>query len=147
MENRTYRYMKDESLYPFGYGLTYSNVELSSLKVKNNQDKYNINIEIDIKNIGNYDIEEVVQCYIKDLESKYAVKNYSLANFKRVSLKCGETKTIKMSLNKRAFEVVDYEGNRLVDSKKFKLFVGVSQPDTRSIELLKKAPLEYEISL
>ena len=75
------------------------------------------------------------------------MKNYSLANFKRVSLKCGETKTIKMSLNKRAFEVVDYEGNRLVDSKKFKLFVGVSQPDTRSIELLKKAPLEYEISL
>ena len=52
-----------------------------------------------------------------------------------------------MSLNKRAFEVVDYEGNRVVDSKKFKLFVGVSQPDTRSIELLKKAPLEYEISL
>ena len=75
MENRTYRYMKDESLYSFGYGLTYSNVELSSLKVKNNQDKYNINIEIDIKNTGNYDIEEVVQCYIKDLESKYAVKN------------------------------------------------------------------------
>ena len=147
MENRTYRYMKDESLYSFGYGLTYSNVELSSLKVKNSQDKYNINIEIDIKNTGNYDIEEVVQCYIKDLESKYAVKNYSLANFKRVSLKCGETKTIKMSLNKRAFEVVDYEGNRVVDSKKFKLFVGVSQPDTRSIELLKKAPLEYEISL
>lgn len=147
MNNRTYRYMNDESLYSFGYGLTYSNVELSSLKVKNNQDKYNINIEIDIKNTGNYDIEEVVQCYIKDLESKYAVKNYSLANFKRVSLKCGETKTIKMSLNKRAFEVVDYEGNRVVDSKKFKLFVGVSQPDTRSIELLKKAPLEYEISL
>ena len=54
----------------------YKRQELSSLKVKNNQDKYNINIEIDIKNTGNYDIEEVVQCYIKDLESKYAVKNY-----------------------------------------------------------------------
>ena len=75
------------------------------------------------------------------------MKNYSLANFKRVSLKCGETKTIKMSLNKRAFEVVDYEGNRLVDSKKFKLFVGVSQPDTRSIELLGIKPLEKIIKI
>ena len=52
-----------------------------------------------------------------------------------------------MSLNKRAFEVVDYEGNRLVDSKKFKLFVGVSQPDTRSIELLGIKPLEKIIKI
>ena len=64
-----------------------------------------------------------------------------------MSLKIGETKTIKMSLNKKSFEVVDYEGNRVIDSKKFKLFVGISQPDTRSIELLKKAPMECEISL
>ena len=147
MNNRTYRYMNDESLYSFGYGLTYSNVELSNLKVEKIDEEYNFNVKVHIKNIGSYDIEEVVQCYIKDLESKYAVKNHSLAQFKRVSLKIGETKTIKMSLNKKSFEVVDYEGNRGIDSKKFKLFVGISQPDTRSIELLKKAPMECEISL
>ena len=147
MNNRTYRYMNDESLYSFGYGLTYSNVELSNLKVEKIDEEYNFNVKVHIKNIGSYDIEEVVQCYIKDLESKYAVKNHSLAQFKRVSLKIGETKTIKMSLNKKSFEVVDYEGNRVIDSKKFKLFVGISQPDTRSIELLKKAPMECEISL
>ena len=119
MNNRTYRYMNDESLYSFGYGLTYSNVELSNLKVEKIDEEYNFNVKVHIKNIGSYDIEEVVQCYIKDLESKYAVKNHSLAQFKRVSLKIGETKTIKMSLNKKSFEVVDYEGNRVIDSKKF----------------------------
>ena len=147
MENRTYRYMKEESLYSFGYGLTYSNVEISNLKVNNSTGIYDIDISVDIKNIGDYDIEEVVQCYIKDLESKYAVKNCSLASFKRVSLKGGEVKTVKLRLNKKAFEVVDYDGERIIDSKRFKLFVGVSQPDSRSVELLKISPIEHELIL
>ena len=147
MENRTYRYMKEESLYSFGYGLTYSNVEISNLKVNNSTGIYDIDISVDIKNIGDYDIEEVVQCYIKDLESKYAVKNCSLASFKRVSLKVGEVKTVKLRLNKKAFEVVDYDGERIIDSKRFKLFVGVSQPDSRSVELLKISPIEQELIL
>lgn len=147
MENRTYRYMKEESLYSFGYGLTYSNVEISNLKVNNSTGIYDIDISVDIKNIGDYDIEEVVQCYIKDLESKYAVKNCSLASFKRVSLKVGEVKIVKLRLNKKAFEVVDYDGERIIDSKRFKLFVGVSQPDIRSVELLKISPIEHELIL
>lgn len=147
MENRTYRYMNEESLYSFGYGLTYSNVEISNLKVDNVNEVYDVDISVDIKNIGNYDIEEVVQCYIKDLESKYSVKNCSLASFKRVSLKVGEIKTVKLRLNKKAFEVVNYNGERIIDSKRFKLFVGVSQPDSRSIELLKISPIEHEIIL
>ena len=139
--------MKEESLYSFGYGLTYSNVEISNLKVNNSTGIYDIDISVDIKNIGDYDIEEVVQCYIKDLESKYAVKNCSLASFKRVSLKVGEVKIVKLRLNKKAFEVVDYDGERIIDSKRFKLFVGVSQPDIRSVELLKISPIEHELIL
>lgn len=148
MNNRTYRYMNEESLYSFGYGLTYSNVELSNLKVDNINDNLDdISVTVDIKNIGNYDIEEVVQCYIKDLESIYAVKNHSLAAFKRVSLKINEIKTVELKIDKKAFEIVDNNGNRYINSNKFKLYVGISQPDSRSIELLKITPLEYEISI
>ncbi|MBQ8999246.1 MAG: glycoside hydrolase family 3 C-terminal domain-containing protein [Clostridium sp.] len=147
MINRTYRYMNDESLYSFGYGLTYSNVELTNLTVKKDTNYFDeIFVTVDIKNIGRYDIEEVIQCYIKNLESKYAVKNHSLVAFKRVSLKVGETKKVTLKIDKKSFEVVDNKGNRLIDSKRYKLYVGISQPDNRSIELLGIKPIEYEIT-
>ena len=147
MINRTYRYMNDESLYSFGYGLTYSNVELTNLTVKKDTNYFDeIFVTVDIKNIGKYDIEEVIQCYIKNLESKYAVKNHSLVAFKRISLKVGESKKVELKIDKKSFEVVDSEGNRLIDSKRYKLYVGISQPDNRSIELLGIKPIEYEIT-
>lgn len=148
MKGRTYRYMDHESLYPFGYGLTYSTVELSNLQVPSVKESFeDYSINIDIKNTGDYDIEEVVQCYIKDLESKHAALNHSLAGFKRISLKKGESKTVTMKLNKKSFEVVNDDGERIIDSKKFKLFVGISQPDKRSFELTVVSPLEADIEL
>lgn len=148
MKGRTYRYVESEVLYPFGYGLTYSKVELNNLQVEEiNNDFESVNVSIDIKNVGDYDTDEVVQCYLKDLESKYAVLHHSLVGFKRVSLEKGESKTVSFKINKREFEVVNDNGERILDSKKFKLFVGVSQPDERSVELLGVAPLEKEINL
>ncbi|OOM78772.1 xylan 1,4-beta-xylosidase precursor [Clostridium puniceum] len=148
MKGRTYRYMKGESLYPFGYGLTYSNVEISDLSVLDiNKEFGDVEVSIKISNIGNFDIEEVLQCYIKDLESKYAIDNYSLSAFKRVALNKGESKIVKMTINKKAFEVVNDEGERILDSKKFKLFVGISQPDSRSVQLTGITPLKADIEL
>lgn len=148
MKGRTYRYMKGESLYPFGYGLTYSNVEISDLSVSDiDKDFENVEVSIKISNNGSFDIEEVLQCYIKDLESKYTVDNYSLASFKRVALNKGESKIVKMTINKKSFEVVNDEGERILDSKKFKLFVGISQPDSRSVQLTGITPLEADVEL
>jgi beta-glucosidase len=148
MKGRTYRYMKGESLYPFGFGLTYSNVELSELSISDiNENFENVEFSIKISNTGNFDIEEVLQCYVKDLESKYAVDNYSLSAFKRVSLNKGESKVVKMTINKKAFEVVNDEGERILDSKKFKLFAGISQPDNRSVQLTGIKPMEVEVLL
>lgn len=146
MKGRTYRYMKGESLYPFGFGLTYSNVELSDLYVSDiNKDFEKVEVSIKISNVGNFDIEEVLQCYIKDLESKYAVDNYSLSAFKRVGLNKGESKVVKMTIDRKSFEAVNDEGERIFDSKKFKLFIGISQPDSKSVELTGTKPLETEI--
>lgn len=146
MKGRTYRYIEEEPLYPFGYGLTYSKVELSNLAISDiNENFDDVDVTVTIKNIGNCDIEEVLQCYVKDLESKYAVLNHSLASFKRVKLKKSEEKIVNMKINRKAFEVVNENGERILDSKKFKIFVGISQPDRRSIELVGIKPLEEEI--
>ena len=148
MKGRTYRYIEEEALYPFGYGLTYSQVELNNLNIEDiKEDFENVNVSIDIKNIGGYDVEEVVQCYLKNLESRFAVLNHSLVAFKRISLKKGESKTVTLNIRRKEFEVVNDEGERILDSKKFKLFVGVSQPDKRSIDLTGITPLEKELNL
>lgn len=148
MKGRTYRYMKGESLYSFGFGLTYSNVELSELSVGDiAKDFENVEVSIRISNVGNFDIEEIVQCYVKDLESKYAVDNYSLSAFKRVALSKRESKVVKMTISKKSFEVVNDEGERMLYSKQFKLFVGISQPDNRSVKLAGIKPLEVDIQL
>ena len=148
MKGRTYRYIEEEALYPFGYGLTYSQVELNNLKVEEIEDNFEkVNVSIDIKNIGDYDIEEVIQCYLKDLESEFAVLNHSLVGFKRISLKKGELKTVILNIKRKEFEIVNNNGERKIDSKRFKLFAGISQPDSKSIKLIGTAPLEAEISL
>ena len=148
MKGRTYRYVETEVLYPFGYGLTYSKVELKNLKVEEVKNDFEtVKISVDVKNVGNYDTDEVVQCYLKDLESKYAILNYSLVGFKRINLRKNESKTVNFELRRKEFEVVNNEGNRILDSKRFKLFIGVSQPDSKSVELLEIEPLEKEIYL
>ena len=148
MKGRTYRYVETEVLYPFGYGLTYSKVELKNLNVEEVKNNFEtVNVSIDIENIGNHDTDEVVQCYLKDLESKYAILNYSLVGFKRIKLRKGESKTVNFELRRKEFEVVNDEGNRILDSNRFKLFIGISQPDERSAELVEIEPLEKEIFL
>lgn len=148
MKNRTYRYMEQEALYPFGYGLTYGDAEVKEAKVSGEVTKESdIRVEVFLKNEGDTDTDEVVQIYIKDLDSKLAVPNHNLCAFKRISLKAGEEKTVEMTVPNRAMSVVDEEGERHIDSKNFKLFVGFSQPDERSRRLTGKETVEIPVTL
>ena len=71
MKNRTYRYMEQEALYPFGYGLTYGDTEVKEAKVLGEVTKESdIRVEVFLKNEGDTDTDEVVQIYIKDLDSE-----------------------------------------------------------------------------
>lgn len=148
MKNRTYRYLEAEPLYPFGYGLSYGDVQVKEAKVDGQVTaESDIRVLVSLKNQGQADTDEVVQVYIKDLESDLAVPNYSLCGFQRVSLKAGEEKNVELTVLNRAMCVVDEEGERHVDSKKFKLFVGTSQPDARSAKLTGKEPAEILVTL
>lgn len=106
----------------------------------------NVFVEVEAVNSGTYDTEEVVQVYVKNLDSIHAVKNPFLVGFTRISLKCGEHSKIQISVSKKAFEIVDDNGNRREDGSHFRFYVGCSQPDTRSVVLTGKCPmvLEYE---
>jgi len=144
MKNRTYRYLECDSLYPFGYGLTYSTTVLNGLKVAVSGKKCEpLGISVTITNTGDFDIEDVIQCYIKDLESPFAVRNHSFCAFKRVALAKGESKEVVLELSPTAFEVVNEQGERVIGSGKYCIYVGTSQPDKRSVELTGQTPLEF----
>lgn len=148
MKNRTYRYMEGEALYPFGYGLTYGKVQVKEARVLNEVTRESdIEVQVTAENRGNLRTEEVVQIYIKDLESPLAVRNYSLCAFRRVDLEAGESKTLTLRIPNRAMEVVDEQGNRHIDSKHFKLFAGISQPDKRSEELTGEKSVSVNVIL
>lgn len=148
MKNRTYRYMEGEALYPFGYGLTYGAVRVKEVQVLNAvTGESDIEVQVAVENRGGTDTEDVVQIYIKDMESPLAVRNYNLCAFHRVFLKAGESQTLTFTVPNRAMEVVDEQGNRRIDSKNFKLFVGVSQPDKRSEELTGEKTVEVTVTL
>ena len=86
-----------------------------------------------------------MQLYIKDLESKWAVRNHKLCAMKRVHLVKGESREVEFTISKDAFEIVDESGKQYKDSNKFILFAGVSQPDPLSEQLTGVKCVSYSI--
>ncbi|HKK12337.1 MAG TPA: glycoside hydrolase family 3 C-terminal domain-containing protein, partial [Flavobacteriaceae bacterium] len=99
-KGRTYMYAKSEPLYAFGYGLSYTSFEYSNLKTDKNSLSANdtLLVNIDVKNSGKMDGEEVVQLYVKHINSDIKRPIRELKGFKRVFIKKGETKSVKLPL-------------------------------------------------
>lgn len=146
MKGRTYRYLEKAPLYPFGYGLSYGDVQVMDARIVNRVTKdSDIELEIEVENKGSMAADDVVQVYIKDMDSPLAVKNHSLCGFARVSLAAGEKTVICMNVANLALNVVDEQGERHIDSEHFQLYVGTSQPDERSVALTGKRPVKLQI--
>ena len=128
MQNRTYRYVRGNVLYPFGYGLTYSRVVCTGLTYEHGCAR------VTVENTGDRQTEDVVQLYIKD-NSPWAVPNHSLCGFARVSLEPGQSVQLEISIPDTAFESVDDRGIRAVTGTAFTLFAGTCQPDPLSQQL------------
>ena len=141
LKNRTYLYAENNVLYPFGYGLTYGHVVVNTITFKDGV------ATVTVENTGTVATEDVVQLYIKDNQSIHAVRNHRLCGFQRVSLAAGESATARIRIDKTAFDVVDNDGNRFVDSDSFTLYAGVCQPDELSQKLSGTIPVSVEINL
>lgn len=97
---RTYLYSQEEPLYPFGYGLSYTQFQFSNLQVSDERLKSDgqITVKVEVKNMGSRAGDEVVQLYVKQLDSKVERPLKELKGFKRVGLKPNEKKTVSISL-------------------------------------------------
>lgn len=144
MENRTYRYFKGDVLYPFGFGLTYGKTAVTAAAAEKAEGGWRVMASLEHSGAAGGDVVEV---YIRDNESKFAVRNHSLCAFKPVSFSGDEVKTVELFVPDRALEIVDDSGERRVDSRSFTLYVGVSQPDARSCALTGTRPAEIALQL
>jgi len=126
---RTYMYFKGTPLYPFGYGLSYTqfqynNLRLSSASVSQND---NLTVNVDVKNIGKRDGDEVVQVYLK-----YPDGVQRLKGFKRIFIKSGETETVSIPIDNESMGMWNVEKhNFVVPVGNYTALVGASSTDIR----------------
>ncbi|MDO6761283.1 glycoside hydrolase family 3 C-terminal domain-containing protein [Tamlana sp. 2_MG-2023] len=149
MQGRTYKYMKKEPMFPFGFGLTYSktefkNLSLSTSKLKKNHD---LEVSIDVANVGDYDIDEVVQLYVNPVKVSGGIPLKSLKAFKRITLIKGESQTVKFKLTPEEFQVVNVAGEKVWRKGQYQVVVGNASPGNRSVELGAALPQEAVITL
>ena len=125
---RYYDTVNKDVLFPFGYGLSYTNFEYSNLKIK--QDNTNINLEFTIKNTGNVKGKEIAQIYISHSSNKIYVPKKELKAFAKIELEKEEEKRINIEIDKSSFEHYDAISKKwVVEAGTYKILIGKSSRD------------------
>ena len=144
MKNRTYRYMKSEALYPFGYGLSYTEFKINEVKTDTDTlVESGVKLQVSITNTGKMQARDTIQVYVK--ADRPDTPNPQLKAFTKVDLSAGEMKTISIHLSQSAFSLCDMRGQSIVEPGSYTIYIGDSQPDSRSIDLTGKIP--YKINM
>lgn len=175
MKGRTYRYFLGNPLYPFGYGLTYGDVAVDEVNCQGrvfaggtaeqngagpdaagqNQSEQdavewdgteNIRLRVRVTNRGTVDTGEVIQIYIRDLDSGYATPNPKLCAFSRVFLPAGRSSEVELWIDRDAFCVINEEGEKITDGRRFQVSVGLGQSDERTAELTGKSSIIFDVA-
>ncbi len=136
MKNRTYKYMENEALYPFGYGLSYTKFEYSDIKVAGRiQAGEPADCSVKLHNTGSVAAEETVQLYLKDVEASVEVPRWQLSGIRKVFLEPGCEKEVSFTLTPRQMALIDNDGKAVLEPGIFEVYIGGSQPDARSMKL------------
>jgi len=149
MKGRTYRYLEHSPLYPFGFGLSFTSFRYTDLTLSSLETDASAPLEIGVtvQNTGATAGDEVVQLCLKDLEASSVQPVHSLRGFQRISLGPGETRRVAFRLVEKDLSLIDDLGKRILEPGRFRVYVGGSQPDERSVELMGRAPLSAEFEL
>ncbi len=130
---RWFDYHNIDPLFPFGYGLSYTEFNFQNLKIeeKNNSKEKKINVAVDVTNTGNLTGKETVQLYIKDVESTVTRPPQELKGFEKIKLNPKEKTKIQFSLNKKHFSFWDEKNHKwIVENGVFEILIGNSSRNT-----------------
>jgi beta-glucosidase len=123
-------------LYPFGFGLSYTNFEYSDVTLSKKAlsmalPKDQINVSVTVKNTGNFDGEEVVQLYIRDKVRSITPPVKELKGFQKIALKKGESKTVTFALSVEDLKFYNSQLNFVAETGDFVVFVGTNSRDVK----------------
>jgi beta-glucosidase len=149
MAGRTYRFLEKEPLFPFGYGLSYTRFEyvegaLSKTRVAAGEE---LEVSATVKNVGGRTSDEVIELYVSDLDASCRVSHWDLRGFSRITLAPGESRRVSFTLGARDLSLIDERGVRVLEPGRFRVTIGGSQPDARSVALTGQAPLAMEFEV
>lgn len=128
-----HRYVSESEnpLYTFGYGLSYTKFEYSNFAINTKEIKPvgELKVSVNVKNIGNYSGDEVVQLYINDVYSSVTTPRKTLKGFKRLFIEKGETKKVEFTLTSDELSIWNREMKRVVEPGDFEVMVGGNSAD------------------
>lgn len=126
--------LDNDPKFPFGYGLSYTQFKYSDMNVSSTNLKGNqaLNISVNVYNTGNYDGEEVVQLYIRDLFGKVVRPVKELKGFQKIFIKKGESKTVNFTLTPENLKFYDDELNYDWEAGEFDIMVGTDSQNVQT---------------
>ena len=135
--NRSYLFDGREPIYPFGFGLSYTQFKFENVRVepKTIRTGGNAKVSVDVTNIGSRAGDEVAQLYIHQRVASRTRPVKQLRGFKRISLEPGQKTTVEFTLTPDDLSLIDFNMNKVVEPGVFDVMVGSSSADTSSVPL------------
>lgn len=135
MAGRTYRYFSGEPLYPFGYGLSFTQFHYSRLRLSTRQIPAGggLHVSVEVKNAGSVAGDEVAQVYLTRLNSPFPAPIRSLAGFHRIHLNPGESNLVEFEITPHQLSVIDNNGTRVALPGRFRIEVGGKQAGSSGV--------------
>jgi beta-glucosidase len=149
MEGRTYKFLRGEPGYPFGYGLSYTSFEYGGVRPQAPSVEAGkpVKVASTVRNTGKRAGGEVVQLYLTDVEASTRTPRWQLADFRRIELQPGEQREISFEIPARRMCVITDDGRTVLEPGRFRVYLGGSQPDALSARLTGRKPLEAEFEI
>ena len=128
--------VRNDPLYPFGYGLSYTTFKYGDLRLSNNEmtPDGSVTATVTVTNTGNRDADEIVQLYIRDVQASVSRPVKELKGFQRVHIAKGESRDVSFSISRKQLSFLDSEGNEVLEPGEFQIMAG---PDSRNVQSAK----------
>ncbi|WP_430817834.1 glycoside hydrolase family 3 C-terminal domain-containing protein [Carboxylicivirga sp. RSCT41] len=149
MYGRTYKYMEEEPLYPFGYGLNYADLSYSNAQTQKTSFQFGelITITADITNNSAFNAEETVQLYVSAQDASFPVPMYDLKGFRRETIKAKGSTKLSFTIDTSELYNIDEKGEEQYVKGSYRFYIGSTLPSERAIRLGAPQPVMVEIEM
>ncbi|MCL2759481.1 MAG: glycoside hydrolase family 3 C-terminal domain-containing protein [Treponema sp.] len=149
MKGRTYRYMTEKPLYPFGFGLSYTSFRFDSINLSAQSISAggSIKATVTVTNTGNFDADEVVQIYVSRDDKGENEPFSSLRGFRRIFIPAGKSEKVEFDLSAAVFETVNDDGEYRLLPGSYSVIAADSAPVAAAVEKGAPEPVSAKISI